>query len=56
MIAEQKRENVKKDKKSEKKETVEKVRNPKKAIRRALSKAYRLNKFVEVGGKKDAKK
>jgi large subunit ribosomal protein L17e len=37
---------------AEKKEEVVKVRNVKSHIRKALSKAYKNRKFVEVGGKK----
>ena len=36
----------------EKKEEIVKVRNVKRHIRGALSKAYRERKYVEVGGKK----
>ena len=52
LFCEEIKEKVKKAPQAEKTEEIGKVRNVKKHIRKALSKAYKDKKYVEVGGKK----
>jgi large subunit ribosomal protein L17e len=52
LVCEEIRDKVKKGAAGKKEEEIVVVRNPKRHIRKALSKAYKEKKYVEVGGKK----